>query len=101
MLLWFIKISIISILLIIIVHHLFVFLQNNFSVPIVKDFVDINDKYQNMLNVIEEKDFSVIQELPTIELQIPEEAQIELPITKEEENIDMKNELKNFLKFEL
>ena len=54
-----------------------------------------------MLNVIEEKDFSVIQELPTIELQIPEEAQIELPITKEEENIDMKNELKNFLKFEL
>jgi len=101
MILWFIKISIISILLIIIVHHLFVFLQNNFSVPIVKDFVDINDKYQNMLNVIEEKDFSVIQELPTIELQIPEEAQIELPITKEEENIDMKNELKNFLKFEL
>jgi hypothetical protein len=101
MILWFIKISIISILLIIIVHHLFVFLQNNFSVPIVKDFVDINDKYQNMLNVIEEKDFSVIHELPTIELQIPEEAQIELPITKEEENIDMKNELKNFLKFEL
>jgi len=101
MILWFIKISIISILLIIIVHHLFVFLQNNFSVPIVKDFVDINEKYQNMLNVIEEKDFSVIQELPTIELQIPEEAQIELPITKEEENIDMKNELKNFLKFEL
>jgi hypothetical protein len=101
MLLWFIKISIISFLLIIIVHHLFVFLQNNFSVPIVKDFVDINEKYQNMLNVIEEKDFSVIQELPTIELQIPEEAQIELPITKEEENIDMKNELKNFLKFEL
>jgi hypothetical protein len=100
MLLWFIKISIISFLLIIIVHHLFIFLQNNFSVPIVKDFVDINEKYQNMLNVIEEKDFSVIQELPTIELQIPEEKQIELPI-KEEENIDMKNELKNFLKFEL
>ena len=101
MLLWFIKISIISFLLIIIVHHLFVFLQNNFSVPIVKDFVDINEKYQNMLNVIEEKDVSLIHELPiTNDLPITEEKQIEVS-TMEEQQIDMKNELKNFLKFEL
>ena len=101
MLLWFIKISIISFLLIIIVHHLFVFLQNNFSVPIVKDFVDINEKYQNMLNVIEEKDVSLLHELPiTNDLPITEEKQIEVS-TMEEQQIDMKNELKNFLKFEL
>ena len=94
MLLWFIKISIISILLIIIVHHLFLFLQNNFSVPIVKDFVDIDEKYQNMLNTIQEKDVSLINELP-----ITREEQIQENIV--EEQIDMKNELKNFLKFEL
>jgi len=94
MLLWFIKISIISILLIIIVHHLFLFLQNNLSVPIVKDFVDIDEKYQNMLNTIQEKDVSLINELPTTT-----EEQIQENIV--EEQIDMKNELKNFLKFEL
>ena len=64
MLLWFIKISIIFILLIIIVHHLFIFLQNNFSIPIVKDFVDIDEKYQNMLNIIQEKNVSLINDLP-------------------------------------
>ena len=94
MLLWFIKISIISILLIIIVHHLFLFLQNNLSVPIVKDFVDIDEKYQNMLNTIQEKDVSLINELPTTT-----EEQIQENIV--EEQLDMKNELKNFLKFEL
>ena len=64
MLLSFIKVSIISILLIIIVHHLFIFLQNNFSIPIVKDFVDIDEKYQNMLNIIQEKNVSLINDLP-------------------------------------
>jgi len=101
MLLWFIKISIISILLIIIVHHLFLFLQNNFSVPIVKDFVDIDEKYQNMLNIIQEKDVSLINELPiTSEPPITIELSTKIE-EKEEENIDMKSELKKFLKFEL
>lgn len=99
MLLWIIQISIIFIILIIIVHHLFIFLQNNFSIPIVKDFVDIDEKYQNMLNIIQEKekdapiiqekDVSLINSLPTKQME------------EQEEQIDMKNELKNFVKFEL
>jgi hypothetical protein len=107
MILWFIKISIVSILLIIIVHHLFLFLQNNFSVPIIKDFVDINDKYEDMMNTITEKDISIITEkdIPITDFSIIKEKDVslinDLPIANEEENINMKIELKNFLKFEL
>jgi hypothetical protein len=94
MLLWIIQISIIFIILIIIVHHLFIFLQNNFSIPIIKDFVDIDEKYQNMLNTIQEKDVSLINDLP-----ITNDSQRQQ--TEQEEQIDMKNELKKFVKFEL
>jgi len=108
MVLWFIKISIVSILLIIIVHHLFLFLQNNFSVPIIKDFVDIDDKYEDMMNTIKEKDVPLITEKDIsiiLDAPIIKETDVslinDLPIANEEENINMKNELKNFLKFEL
>ena len=89
MLLWFIKVSIISILLIVIIHHLFYFLQSNFTIPIVKDYIDINEKYENMINTIQEKDGSLINDLPT-----KEEEKIE---NNSEENINMKIELKNYL----
>lgn len=107
MVLWFIKISIVSILLIIIVHHLFLFLQNNFSVPIIKDFVDIDDKYEDMMNTIKEKDIPIPEKDVSLIINIPiiKETDVslinDLPIANEEENINMKNELKNFLKFEL
>jgi len=91
MILWSIQISIVSILLIIIIHNLFLFLQNHFSIPIIKDFVELPQKYENMLNIIEERHEEVIQEEK-------QEEEVEKKEEKEEENIDMKNELKNFLK---
>ena len=103
MILWFIKISIISILLIIIVHHLFIFLQNNFSIPIIKDFVNIPEQYENMLNVIEEKDVSLINDLPiTNKLEENIKENIKENIEEiNEEHINMKDELKKFLNSEL
>ena len=87
MYLWFIKTSIISILLIIIFHHLLIFLQNNFTTPIIKDYININEKYENMINIINDKDATLINDLP-----MKEEENIE-----NLDNINMKIELKNYL----
>jgi putative exporter of polyketide antibiotics len=46
MILWCIKITIVSIIIICIIHHLLFFLQNNFSIPKIKNFIDIPRKYE-------------------------------------------------------
>lgn len=90
MLLWIIQITIISIILIFLVHNLINFFKNTLTIPKVKDLVNSpNQKYENIYNIIKNNsntiqkssDYTLIDLLP-----------------KEEEDTNMKNELKNFLK---
>ena len=106
MLYWAVKITIISIVLVILVHHLINFFKSTLTVPKIKDLVNKpSQKYENMYNIInnsnnnnnnnnnsnsndsnnknQENDYTLIDLLPT----------------KEENN--MKDELKNFLKTQL
>ena len=88
MLSWAIQITIISIILIFLVHHLINFFKSTLTVPKVKDLVNApTQKYENIYNIInssrnENKEYDFIDLIP-----------------KKEEN--MKSELKNFLKSQL
>ena len=95
MLSWVIKItfiSVISIILIFLVHHLINFFKSTLTVPKIKDLVNTpTQKYENMYNIIqknlntssESADYTLIDLLP------------------KEEGPTMKSELKNFLKKQL
>jgi hypothetical protein len=53
MLLWSIQISVISIILIFLVHHLIVFFKNTLTIPKIKDLVNGPiQKYENMYEII-------------------------------------------------
>jgi len=85
MLSWTIQITIISLIFILLLHHLFQFFKNTLTVPKVKDLVNIpNKKYQTILNHISvDKNKPPIQEKNVLSTEMKE---------------TMKNELKNFLK---
>ena len=86
MLSWVIKITIISIILIFLIHHLINFFKSTLTVPKIKDLVNTPQKYENMYNIIKQNsktDYTMIDLLP------------------KEENPTMKNELKSFLKKQL
>jgi hypothetical protein len=95
MLSWAIQITIISIVLIFLVHHLINFFKSTLTVPKIKDLVNTpRQKYQNMYSIInngntseisgKNKDYTLIDLLPT-----------------KNEDTNMKSELKNFLKSQL
>lgn len=96
MLSWAIQITIISIILIFLVHHLINFFKSTLTVPKVKDLVNApTQKYENMYRIINngngdtkiyepDKEYSLIDLLPT----------------KNDEST-MKDELKSFLKSQL
>lgn len=100
MLSWVIQITVISIILIFLVHHLINFFKATLTVPKIKDLVNSpNQKYENIYNILKKpsKDpeysesggYSDQKEYTLIDL---------LPKTDEP---SMKNELKNFLKKQL
>jgi len=80
MLPWIIQMSIISLVLIILVHYLFTFFKTNLTIPKVKDLVNKPQKQYDAL-------FDTMKE-PVIQPTNSE------PI----DNSNMKNELKNYLK---
>lgn len=85
MLFWTIQITIISIILIFLVHHLILFFKSTLTVPKVKDLVNAPaQKYENIYNTISSKDYtdSLLPAIPSAN-----------PDAK-----SMKEELKNFLK---
>jgi hypothetical protein len=94
MLSWVIQITVISIVLIFLVHHLINFFKSTLTVPKIKDLVNTpTKKYENMYNIINnspenninsKRDYTLIDLLP-----------------KNEEDTTMKSELKNFLKSQL
>jgi hypothetical protein len=97
MLAWIIQVSIISIMFIFLVHHLFQFLKTTLTVPRVKDLVNApNKKYQNILNTLShnsDKDLYT-SDSPTSYTSID-------LLPSETDGDSMKNELKTFLKKQL
>jgi len=79
MLPWIIQMSLISLILIILVHYLFTFFKTNLTIPKVKDLVNKPQKqYEALFDTMKE---TIIQ-----------------PTKSENDNVNMKNELKNYLK---
>ena len=97
MLSWIIQITIISIILIFLVHHLINFFKSTLTVPKTKDLVNAPiQKYEKMYNIIQTQH---TQTEPSSDTPPNDYTLIDL-LPKKEENT-MKNELKNFLKKQL
>ena len=94
MLSWVIQITIISFVLIFLVHHLINFFKSTLTVPKIKDLVNTpTQKYENMYNIINNQNSYKNPNLDN------EYSLIDLLPKNEETN--MKSELKNFLKSQL
>ena len=95
MLSWIIQITIISIVLIFLVHHLINFFKSTLTVPKIKDLVNTPaQKYESMYNIINKQN-TCLESLKSNN----EYTLIDLLPKKDETN--MKSELKNFLKSQL
>jgi hypothetical protein len=109
MLSWIIQITIVSIILIFLVHYLINFFKSTLTVPKIKDLVNTPSiKYENMYNIIKNKDNvnndiisnGIISNSNDKFVSNEDYTLIDL-LPKQEENPSMKNELKNFLKKQL
>ena len=95
MLYWTLQITIVSITLIFLVHHLINFFKSTLTVPKIKDLVNTpTQKYENMYNIILQKNKNDEPNLVNIDY-----TEIDLLPKPNVEN--MKNELKVFLKEQL
>ena len=110
MLSWIIQITIISIVLIFLVHYLFNFFKSTLTVPKIKDLVNIpNQKYKNMYNIISKNNETFNNENLNNENNNNQHNYTDIDLlpkldtnTESNSNSDsMKNELKNFLKKQL
>ena len=92
MLYWTIQFTIISIILIFLVHHLINFFKSTLTVPKIKDLVNTpTQKYENMYNIIKQKSsHNAISE--------PSDDYTLIDLLPKPEEPTMKTELKNFLK---
>jgi hypothetical protein len=89
MLFWIIQTTILSIIIIFLVHYLIEFFKSTLTVPKIKDLVNSpTQKYEHMFNVINSHE-SVYKEKETETEFLPSQSN------------DMKNELKSFLKKQL
>ena len=90
MLYWIIQTTVISVILIFLVHYLIEFFKSTLTVPKIKDLVNSpTQKYESMFNIISNKNTSNTNNEYNISDLIP--------TTKN----DMKSELKTFLKKQL
>ena len=99
MLPWIIQMSIISLILIVLVHYLFTFFKTNLTIPKVKDLVNKPRKqYEALFDTM--KDTTIHHRMPESEytnMNININENVKLDVSKSE-SISMKNELKNYLK---
>jgi hypothetical protein len=112
MLSWIIQITVISIILIFLVHHLINFLKSTLTVPKIKDLVNTSNKrYENMYDIIHNNSntssqntsnnsntSNITNNLNNSHITNDEYHLVDLIPKKE---TSMKNELKNFLKKQL
>ena len=103
MLSWIIQATIISIVLIFLVHHLFNFFKSTLTVPKIKDLVNTpTQKYDNMFSIISKGNYDnnlVTNSNSNTNLSDNYEYTMKDLLPKPEN--DMKSELKNFLKKQL
>ena len=103
MLSWIIQITIISIVLIFLVHYLFNFFKSTLTVPKIKDLVNTpTQKYDNMFSIISKGNYDnnlVTNTNSNTNLSDNYEYTMKDLLPKPEN--DMKSELKNFLKKQL
>jgi len=98
MLSWIIQITIISIILIFLVHHLINFFKSTLTVPKIKDLVNAPiQKYENMYNIIQTRS----TEPPASSHMSSQNEYTLIDLLPNKEEITMKNELKDFLKKQL
>lgn len=104
MLYWSLKITIMSILLIFLVHYLINFFKSTLTIPKIKDLVNApSQKYENMYNIISQKNndsdsYTEIDLLPKMNI---ENANVNNANVNNMNVENMKNELKSFLKEQL
>ena len=110
MLSWILQITIISIVLIFLVHYLFNFFKSTLTVPKIKDLVNSpTQKYENMFNIISKNNSKIPNKKDyndnndNIENYNDNNDNNEYTLTdllptQQQTKTDMKNELKNFLK---
>jgi hypothetical protein len=100
MLYWVIQTTVISIILIFLVHHLINFFKSTLTVPKIKDLVNTStQKYESMYNII--KNNSNSYNSSDISNTYPEPEYTLIDLLPKTEEPTMKNELKNFLKKQL
>ena len=99
MLLWSFQITIISIILIFLVHHLLVFFKNTLTIPKIKDLVNSPmQKYEDMYSIIHKEKPRLHTTVNLDEILPKYDMKQE---TQNETKNEMKNELKSFLKKQL
>lgn len=99
MLSWTIQITVISIILIFLVHHLIQFFKDTLTVPKIKDLVNTPiQKYENMMNVMNRKTKYLPNNSNTVSLK---HDFTEIDLLPNYNDASMKNELKSFLKSQL
>ena len=102
MLSWIIQFTIISIILIFLVHHLFNFFKSTLTVPKIKDLVNSpTQKYENMYNIISSSSNSNNNSNNNNNNSNNTEYTISDLLPQLEPTPTMKSELKNFLKKQL
>jgi len=105
MLTWIIQMTIISLILIFLVHHLIIYFTETLTVPKMKYLEnDANKKYESIYQIISDKNNiekeskvennNLLNETNTTDI-------FSLPVLNNDSDNDMKNELKNFLKNQL
>jgi len=95
MLSWAIQTSIVSIILIFLVHHLIQFFRDTLTIPKVKDLVNApKQKYENMFFVMNNKN---LQDSIIIDSNFDDNYKKSL-LPSQNIGLDMKTELKNYLK---
>lgn len=101
MLSWVIQITIISIVLIFLVHHLINFFKSTLTVPKIKDLVNTpTQKYENMYSIINNNNNNNNNNNSYKNSNTDNEYSLVDLLPKKEET-NMKSELKNFLKSQL
>jgi hypothetical protein len=95
MLPWIIQMSVISLILIVLVHYLFTFFKTNLTIPKVKDLVNKPRKqYEALFDTM--KETTIHHSMPETEYtSVNDNVKSD---SSKSESISMKNELKNYLK---
>jgi len=94
MLSWIIQMSVISLVLIILIHYLFTFFKTNLTIPKVKDLVNKpQEQYEMLFNTI--KNTNTIHPGSKNNTVLPTKSSTNNSVKTNE---DMKSELKNYLK---